>query len=138
MSRKLQLALIATERQTKRRQVVGYVLIAVLIVGLLYVCWWVFTHEDSRRFRGIEKFRSEIEIPVREMALKLGTRRPTGSLWEARSSPESSNCLGPPAKLGTYIILVKEDLHALVHLRPSRLANQSYEGGEILGGVCFR
>ena len=49
MSRKLQLALIATERQTKRRQVVGYVLIAVLIVGLLYVCWWVFTHEDSRR-----------------------------------------------------------------------------------------
>ncbi len=65
MSRQLRGAITATKRQAKRRQVVGYVLIAVMIVGLLYICWWVFTHEDSRRFRGIEKFRGGIETPSR-------------------------------------------------------------------------
>ncbi|MBS11599.1 MAG: hypothetical protein CME19_08360 [Gemmatimonadetes bacterium] len=44
-------------RVDKLRCLTGFVLLGVTICGLLYVVWWVLTHEDHPRFRGIEKFR---------------------------------------------------------------------------------
>ncbi len=47
-------------RADKRRRLTGVVLLGVTICGLLYVVWWVLTHEDQPRFRGIEKFRGQV------------------------------------------------------------------------------
>lgn len=60
VSGKFQRAIDNTARQEKRRKVIGYVMTGVAILALIVIAWYIMTTKDSRRFRGIEKFRGSI------------------------------------------------------------------------------
>jgi len=56
--------LLLAEKQRRQRQVIGYVLVGIMVVGLIYLAYWLITEKPSRRFRGIEKLRGEIPVQV--------------------------------------------------------------------------
>ena len=51
-------------RQTK--EIVGYVILAIVVLGVIYLSYWLITEKPSRRFRGIEKIRGEVILPVQD------------------------------------------------------------------------
>jgi len=51
-------------RQT--REIVGYVLVGIVVLGVIYLAYWLITEKPGRRFRGIEKIRGEVILPARD------------------------------------------------------------------------
>jgi len=50
-------------KQITRRKIVEYILVAVLILGLAFLTYWIITEQPGKRFRGIEKLRGETTVP---------------------------------------------------------------------------
>ncbi len=59
MSRRMQRTVDASYQAERRGRLAGLVILVFVVIGLVWICWWVLNHKDGRRFRGIEKFRSE-------------------------------------------------------------------------------
>ena len=67
-------------RKAERRgRIAGLVILVLVVIGLVWIGWWVLNHKDGRRFRGIEKFRSElcvvdpsIQVELRFEACSVG------------------------------------------------------------------
>lgn len=49
----------------RRQEMVGYVLIALVVLGLLYLVYWLVIAEQgkNRSYKNIEKIRSELILP---------------------------------------------------------------------------
>ncbi len=43
-----------------RQKVIGYVLVAVIILGLIYLVYWATTEETRPRYQGLEKLRGHM------------------------------------------------------------------------------
>ncbi len=62
MSDRMRTTIDSSHKADKKRQLAGQILLIATVLVVLYICYWVMTHEDGRRFRGIEKFRSDIGV----------------------------------------------------------------------------
>lgn len=62
MSRRLQSSIDASRSAEKWGRLAGLMVLILVVMGLVWISWWVLNHEDMRRFRGIEKFRSGLSI----------------------------------------------------------------------------
>lgn len=50
-------------------KIASYVLIAVVIIGLLFLVYWIVTENPARRFRGIEKIRGGSLLPAGQQSV---------------------------------------------------------------------
>lgn len=57
------------EKQRRQRQVIGYVLVGIVVVGLIYLVYWLITENPKARFRGIERLRGEAPTQVLDSAM---------------------------------------------------------------------
>ena len=54
---------MATTKRRNWEQIVGYVLIAILVLGLMYLVYWTVVGGGyDRAFPGIEKFRGGVSL----------------------------------------------------------------------------
>jgi len=49
-----------------RQRIVGYIIVAALVVGLAFLVYWIIAAQPGKRFRGIEKLRGESAVPMPE------------------------------------------------------------------------
>ena len=58
--------MVTAATRITRQKIVGYILVAALIVGLVFLVHWIITEQPGKRFPGIEKLRGESTVPMPE------------------------------------------------------------------------
>lgn len=76
--------MMSGSRRLEVQKYVGYVLMALVVVGLIYLAHWVITAEPRSRYPGIEKLRGEAIPLVVPGALATATPAQSGAIgWYA-------------------------------------------------------
>lgn len=68
-------------RRRRVEEIIGYVLIAVLVLGLIYLTYWIVTEKPRPRYKGIEKFRGDLSPYRLDVTLTMAEHggRPVGA-----------------------------------------------------------
>ena len=79
---------MANPRRTNRRKVIGYILLAILVLGLAVLAYWIAVEHPGKRYPGIERIRGEDRVPKRDQVL-----RTSQVAWIGGGSPGFEACL---------------------------------------------
>ena len=64
---------MATGKRANREKLIGYILMAALIIGLIFLVYWmVAMDEGDSRFQNIERLRGELRIPESVQTFSIG------------------------------------------------------------------
>ena len=79
---------MAKSRRIRRRKVIEYVLLAILVLGLAVLVYWIVVERPGKRYPGIERIRGEDRAPKPDQVLWTGQ-----VAWIGRRSPGFEACL---------------------------------------------
>ena len=82
--------MVTAAKQITRQRIVGYIVVAVLIVGLVFLIYWLVTEQPGKRFRGIERLRGETTAPMPEQ--DFGSRQTAPVIYEGEGFIRESSC----------------------------------------------
>ena len=61
---------MAKSRRIRRRKVIEYVLLAILVLGLAVLVYWIVVEKPGKRYPGLERIRGEQMVPEAGEALR--------------------------------------------------------------------